>query len=298
MAESSIPVDLTNPGQVFACLGLMELADTLLGDAAGAFEWGGAHVAFRLSAAGDEAPVGRALAFLEEVLEKEEGVVVRMPAGYADAKNWRKERGTLRADPPDAPFPFRRSKPVALPVALQDRAGNRVDVDYWGDSTSRDNVRLWPGSSGYPGAAILINALNSVRGRMCQHSDDPFGLSEKQSSGLGFDWRRDYMPVDVGFSPNEHKSMVMAGFPLVEVLAAIGVTNARPARIHRFRYRYGVIGSRDERPLDPILLRAALGGEPPAPGMPFRRFVMHLDRPGQRSAARCIVHVTEEETHQ
>jgi hypothetical protein len=35
MAEASIPVDLLNPGQVFACLGFMEAADILLGDAEG-----------------------------------------------------------------------------------------------------------------------------------------------------------------------------------------------------------------------------------------------------------------------
>ncbi len=33
MAESSIPVDLFNPGQVFACLGFLEAADVLCGDA-------------------------------------------------------------------------------------------------------------------------------------------------------------------------------------------------------------------------------------------------------------------------
>ena len=37
MAEASIPVDLFNPGQVFACLGIMELADEVLGGAHGAF---------------------------------------------------------------------------------------------------------------------------------------------------------------------------------------------------------------------------------------------------------------------
>ena len=33
MAEERIPVDLTNPGHVFACLGFLEAADVLLGDA-------------------------------------------------------------------------------------------------------------------------------------------------------------------------------------------------------------------------------------------------------------------------
>jgi CRISPR-associated protein Csb3 len=35
MAQSSIPVDIFNPGQVFACLGFLEAAEVLLGDAEG-----------------------------------------------------------------------------------------------------------------------------------------------------------------------------------------------------------------------------------------------------------------------
>src|SRR5438045_1180608 len=39
VAEASIPVDLFNPGQVFACIGLAEAADVILGDAEGCFDW-------------------------------------------------------------------------------------------------------------------------------------------------------------------------------------------------------------------------------------------------------------------
>ena len=39
MAEADIPVDLLNPGQVFACLGFVEAAEVLLGDATGGFDW-------------------------------------------------------------------------------------------------------------------------------------------------------------------------------------------------------------------------------------------------------------------
>ena len=39
MAQSSIPVDLFNPGQVFACMGFLEAAELLVGNAVGSFEW-------------------------------------------------------------------------------------------------------------------------------------------------------------------------------------------------------------------------------------------------------------------
>lgn len=35
MGKATIPVDLLNPGQVFACLGFLEAAETLCGPAKG-----------------------------------------------------------------------------------------------------------------------------------------------------------------------------------------------------------------------------------------------------------------------
>jgi CRISPR-associated protein Csx14 len=118
-------------------------------------------------------------------------------------------------------------------------------------------------------------------------------IEAPQSSSFRFDWRRDYVPMNVGFSPNEHADLTMIGFPLVEILAAIGVTNARPQRIDKLNYRYGVAaGLANGHLLRPILLRAALG----CTSLPFprRSFRMKLDWPGQENQARCIVDVTEE----
>ena len=67
MSEASIPVDIFNPGQVFACLGFLEAADVLLGDAEGRFDWSGAPDArFLLKANGGENPLERVLTFVEK----------------------------------------------------------------------------------------------------------------------------------------------------------------------------------------------------------------------------------------
>ena len=67
MAESTIPVDLLNPGQVFACLGLLEAADLLLGGAVGGFvRSAGTNTSFRLSANGQGDPLIAGLAFLAD----------------------------------------------------------------------------------------------------------------------------------------------------------------------------------------------------------------------------------------
>ena len=295
MAESSIPVDLLNPGQVFACLGLLEAADILLGAATAAFDWSnGRETRFRVATEDEELPVERVMRFLEEAR-----VVTRVPSQSPNVERWKASWGAApEADPPQHSFPFPDpDSPATLPIVLQDDDCNAIALDYWGDATRRDNVKFWAGAAGYPGAAIVLDALEIVRGKMRQHATDPFALSGPQTSSFRFDWRRDYIPVQDGFSKNRHgTSIQMVGFPLVEILAAIGVSNARPHRAAKLEYRYGVLGAGHGPLLDPLFHRAALGAETsPIPGRPFRRFVMHLDWPGQADQARCITEVTEEE---
>ena len=295
MADSTIPVDLLNPGQVFACLGILEVADVLLGDARAAFDWNAVQAAtFRVSAADAEPPVERVIRFLEEAR-----IVTRAPPGSTNLKGWKTSWGDAPEDD-DAgePFPFPDpSSPATLPVLLRDDDGNEVALEYWGDATRRDNVKFWAGAAGYPGAAIVRDAIELVRGQMRQHANDPFGLSGSQTSSFRFDWRRDYIPVQDGFSPNKHgKNIQMVGFPLVEILAAVGMTHARPRRKTKLEYRYGVLGYDDNSLLEPIFHRVAVGADvAPIPGHSFRCFAMRLDWPGQEDQARCITQVFEEE---
>ena len=247
-----------------------------------------------MSAAGTEPPVERVIRFLEEAW-----IVTCAPTGSPNPDSWKASWG----EPPEVdelgePFPFPDpTSPATLPVMLRDDAGNEVVIDYWGDATRRDNVKFWAGAAGYPGAAIVRDAIRIVRGKMRQHLNDPFGLAGAQSNSFRFDWRRDYIPSQDGFSPNRHgKNIQMVGFPLVEILAAIGMTHARPNRKSKLEYRYGVLGYNKGPLVEPAFHRAALGAETaPIPGRSFRRFVMHLDWPGQEDQARCITQVVEEE---
>src|SRR5258706_11120688 len=81
MRSSSIPVDLLNPGQVFACLGFLEAAGILLGDAEGGFDWTEVgNVRFGISAAGDGNPFSVVLEFLATSELERWG-----PLGYTEA---------------------------------------------------------------------------------------------------------------------------------------------------------------------------------------------------------------------
>ena len=302
MSEASIPVDLFNPGQVFACLGFVEAANALIGDVEGGFDWQNtANTAFRLKATGNECPVASVLKFLKGATVK-----AMVPEDSPHASNTPIPTVTY-CKPGVFPFPA-PEKPATLPAYLEDEDTHQhLIIDHWGDKTRRDAVKFWAGMGGYSGSAIARDALNLVRDHLTDHVADPFALAAEQSSSFRFDWRRDYLAINFGFSPNSHNTIKMQGYPVVELLAAIGLTHARPFEVDqksrpkdqrnksKLEYGYGVAGITDSKLYDPIFLRAAIGSKQrPFPGMRFRLFSMHLDWPGQQGQARCITNVIEE----
>jgi len=289
MAEARIPVDLLNPGQVFACLGLMEAAEILCGPCQGRFDYRQSEpvTSFVLSVDGPKEPISETLCFLTRAKAR---AIAPQGSDLSTAK-WKVE--TIQLQEPVFPCAIPDS-PAALPMLLTD-SDKSVPIEHWADGSDRDSVKFWAGASGYPGAALARDALDLVRNfggdTLAAAAADPFNVSAPQSSSFRFDWRRDYIPLDAGFSPNEHSAMSMVGYPLVELLAAIGMQNARPARVSardKLAYRYGVSNAM----LPTALARAVLGGE--SVGFPIRVFRMRLGWPGQEGQARCIVDAQEE----
>ncbi len=297
MGESSIPVDVLNPGQVFACLGLVEASIVLCGRTRAGFDWRDpTAVRFNLEAAGERPPVDVVLAFLAAAT-----VRTRAPRGSALTTN--KWDIDTEPDVGSNEFPFDvQSSPATLPAVLIGPAAAgveaRIEITHWADKTRSDSVKFWGGSGGMPGARLAYDSLEAVKDRITASAADPFSVAAPQSNSFRLDWRRDYIPIDAGFSLNKHGDFTSVGYPLVEVLAAIGLTYARPHKTPRTKleYHYAIIGT-DSRIceswlLDPILLRAALGGaEVP---FPRRRFCMHLGWPGKEGQSRAITTVTEE----
>ncbi len=303
MGEASIPVDLLNPGQVFACLGFLEAADILLGDATGGFDWTDeSNVRFRLLADGDDSPIETVLCFLRDAEVTSRSAT---ELGLATS-GWSVETSQYSSD---EPFPF---PPPASPATLtavlsvaepeHKLLEKSIEISHWGDSrveTGRDNVKFWAGAAGYPGAALARDSLDLVREMIAVSVDDPFGVWAEQSSSFRLDWRRDYIPLDIGFSLNAHSGprFKTVGYPIVEIMAAIGLTHARPEFLGKLHYRYGALGvSADGDLFDPFFLRASLGA-PDLP-LPQRTFRMNLGWPGKEGQARCITTVYEENDHE
>lgn len=289
MAENRVPVDLLNPGHVFACLGFMEATEGLIGACESWFEADGApsEAIFHLTAPGEVAPVSAVLSFLRSAQ-----VVAVAPR---DSQLRVKEPGIATQAGGESFFPSKPpGSPAALPIRLLN-ADASISIEHWADGSSRDNLKFWAGAGGYSGAALARDALMAIAGRAetdwKRVLEDPFNVDWPMSSSFRFDWRRDYVPLDLGFSLNAHGSMEAVGYPFVELLAAIGLQHARPARVtagDKLRYRYAVWTS----PLSTALARCVLGGSDL--GFPSRRFHMRLGWPGQEGQARCIVDAQED----
>lgn len=311
MAEASIPVDLLNPGQVFACLGFMEAADILLGDAEGGFDWSkDSNTRFALRATGERNPFEAVLEFLAEAEPNRWG-----PSGYIDLppKKGEGDRDEDTEEDDDAEkatasvaplldlsitFPAKAGDRMALPIRFG--GGNRpvVELNHWTDGSSRENFKLYSGNRSAD--AIARAMLKGVRGapskkqrasgqlgdvktkgvRQLWEEDraalvkTPFDVLTPMGGSFNFDQRGAWTAIDAGYSPNKHKHTIEAS-PVVEFLAAWGLENARPVEFGLRQVRYAAWGVN----LPLILARAALAGALPA--VPERQFRFELDLSGK-----------------
>lgn len=289
MAQTSIPVDLFNPGQVFACMGFLEAAEVLLGRSEGGFDWdGGSDARFELHADGPKNPVEAVLEFLSEA------EIQRLaPKGYEDppptskSRNKKKKGRYTEVHEPnelhgDGPvehvetFPAVKADRLALPLRLL-KDGRALSMGHWCDASSRNPFKLFAGQQ--RSAEIARQMLDELKGlwheRKPQMLSDPLGLTVPLGgSSFKFDARKAWTAIDAGYSPDEQSHRVEAS-PVVELLAAIGLEHARPDEFDTREVRYGVWRGL----LPPVLARAALGGA--RLGVPLRIFRFTLELAGK-----------------
>ena len=318
MAQASIPVDLFNPGQVFACLGFLEAADILLRDAEGGFDWSDeANVQFRLCAVGSGNPFETVLQFLAEAEPRPWA-----PVGYDDAGGKKskgedeeiEEEGDAAEDAGAAPleltttFPAKDGDRMALPIRLG--GGNRpvVELGHWTDGSSRDSFKLYAGNrsadriaramltgvrkkptakqraAGQPGDLRTKGVRQLWESHRAALVAAPFDVLTPMGGSFNFDPRGAWTAIDAGYSPNQHKHAIEAS-PVVEFLAASGLEHARPEEFAVRQVRYAAWGA----DLPPMLARAALSGGFAI--VPLRRFRFELDLSGKNK----VVTFAEEE---
>lgn len=298
MSGASIPVDLSSPGQVFACLGFMEAAEILCGTCFGHFVRPEDETVDRFEMWIDDNagadPVDTTIRFF---LGADVKIIVPDRVPY-DPKSWKVPAlypEKLTQDTEEIIgvgkriFPGPTPKSDICQALIEDTEHRQILIDHWADGSSRDQVKFWAGAAGMPGAAIAARLLDIIKSKTPKDPSgliaDPFSFAAPVSSGFRFDWRRDTTAIDAGFSLDTQTSIRAVGYPLVELLAAIGLQHARPHKINRLEYRYGVW----TEPLPTMLARAVLGAQPLAlPKGGYRQFHMTLDWPGQEGQARRI----------
>ena len=270
MGTSDIPVDLANPGQVFACLGFLEAADVLCGPAEGGFRCA-AEECFVLAADGADDPVREVLAFLATA-----EVTAAAPAGWQtpDGLDIRELDG----------FPAPEADKMALPLVLGGDNGPDIPLGHWADGSSRESFKLYAGNrSAVKIASDMIALIAALwRDRRDEVVRDPLNTLCAMGGSFNFDPRGAWTAIDAGYSPNEHRHKVAAS-PVVEVLAAWGLEHARPMEVGRRRVGYAAW----QELLPPVLARAVLSGV--ATAIPVRRFTFDLALSGKNKVVQFAV---------
>ena len=288
MAESRIPVDLFNPGQVFACLGFLEAAEALLGEAEGGFDWSDpGNVGFVLRAKGAAEPAREVLGFLAQADVRRIAPAnhdERSPKEKKAAADEARKLGKPIPPPPPLPpdialtevFPEPTSDRMSLPIQLSSGNFPRIDLTHWADGSKRDPLKLYAGNrSAFGIAQDMLAALKSLdAAKPGELVVSPFGVTVPMGGSFNFDPRGGWTALDVGYSLNDQGHGVDAS-PVVEMMAVWGLENARPREVGLRRYRYAAWRA----PLPPSLARPAIAGALDV--MPTRNFVFRLDMSGK-----------------
>jgi CRISPR-associated protein Csb3 len=222
-----VNVDPTNPGQFFACCGLLELADRLWGDAEGWFEPG----EFRISTGGG----------LSDLV----GNTSRAALIQLDLED-------DTASPIEIGAPFRK---LRLDWWRDEHAGGK-ELKVW--AGTMESVRI---------ARAMQHAMRHERFHRADLFDvgviayDPVNPTKKVEP-FYFDSRRgpNAHSRDVGFSPNDLQ-MTTTAFPAVEFLCLVGLQRSLPARTDLPRvFRYHTWSGHLPPPLIPVATSGLLPG--------------------------------------
>ncbi len=236
-----INVDPTNPGQFFACCGLLELADRL---------WPGAevHGNFVLDLDLDQ--------FVIEAHAPDYSLKPLMEH-FVSAD-------VHQLDPQDkAASPLLLGSPfgIRLDWWCKVERAEKVQVDVGGG----DRLKTWAGQQSAP---LIFRKMKEACANIHSESlldvakavyDTKAGKTKKKTiSPFYFDARREERSLDIGFSPDEQQMSVIA-YPAVESLALVGLQRFRPLAQEQTQRRFFVYKTWAE-PLPPAVAAAAACG--------------------------------------
>lgn len=194
----TVKVDVTNPGQFFACCGLLELADRLWPGAEGWFEDRLFHISVDL-----KPDVNHLEKMLETVIECDVEVIP-----------------DERANDKEAPIRIGEPLDMSLDWWLNhDRSANRRFKTWAANASSLQMFCKWQKPLGNLCKEILKNPECLL--------EEPLNVQ----GSYGFDSRMGWDALDVGFSLNEHAHLKKLPLrPAIELFGAIGLQRFFPSR--------------------------------------------------------------------
>ncbi len=207
----TVAVDPTNPGQFFACCGLLELADRLWPGTEGWFGEGGRE--FHVTCDDSKGSLRELLEVLTQQIPK---AIERL------------EINGLEVAPIIAPLAFsfdgEDSKGFTLDAWTQIRAEkgeakviSNPPWNFW--SGQQTSLRIW--------TALRSELISQMVHWNWDDTKDVFNRRLFQKGRFGFDPGPAWNALDVGFSPNE-QGIEVESSAVVELLAAIGIQRFRP----------------------------------------------------------------------
>ncbi|MCI0365527.1 MAG: hypothetical protein L0219_16820 [Phycisphaerales bacterium] len=204
----TVNVDVTNPGQFFACCGLLELADRLWPGAEGWFRQDDRE--FQVACAGT----------VRNLLE---ALVLQPPTPIE-----RLECNGLEVAPIIAPLAFTFDSVSTSYLVLD--AWTRIAVvrgvpqiisnppwNFW--SGNQTSMQIWSG--------LRRELITQLKRLTPDKLTDVFTQRLMQKGRFGFDPGPAWNALDAGFSPNE-QGIEVESSPATELLAAIGLQRFRP----------------------------------------------------------------------
>jgi CRISPR-associated protein Csx14 len=233
LPDITLDVDLRNPGQFFACCGLLELASRLWPASEGWFAGEGSRAAFHIvTYSGHNDPLGE---IVRKLCDTDKLVAI------ADDEGIEK----LQAD---------RQPVILLPFDLR--------LDWWLDAYGagdKSELKVWAGQQ------TPERNVNGLRGAWREFLASAPDLSVKRlfsqrwptTGRFGFDPSASWEAIDVGFSPDEQGIPVLTS-PATEILAAVGLQRSRPRPLEGKRRWFAYHAWR--APIEIALASAAIAG--------------------------------------
>ncbi len=196
-------MDPLNPGQFFACCGLLELIDLDEPGALGRFKLGAGRP--------------RVAEFIVDCSVRLEELLSRLSNAQPDFEETFEEASIC---------------PATIPYG-----GAHIVLDWWLKEFRDKTVKLkcWAGQ--VTTRNLFCDLLPMIDGS--GSGEDVFERARMSKSKFGVDPRSAWSALNFGFSPNEHGSDA-ATFPAVEILAAIGLQGFRPDAERRSGVSYSV----------------------------------------------------------